>query len=575
MSNKASDWLAAIACVAAGTLISTLPHLLAWARTGRPFYVATVDERHYLAVASQAYFNHPTTLADPVRAGGGANIYRSLSFLPGVWAAKLLGLGPLGIGPTWRVIAGTTIGLGWYVLFRQKLSRPWVAAALAVILLSDPGLVHGFPLIRLVNRAIKIALAPSHSFFPGGQWIYLGWRVVNPAMTMPYLMAFIWAVTRARASPTHCRIVVAGLVFGLLFYVYFYYWTAAGLALVLAMALDAGHRRVYFHSGWIGGLLGLPAVVSDFLLKQRLPSVTESLLRQERFMPIGRFDELVLPPEMVVAVALGLTWVLIRRLDLIFVWSLGMAGLLLANNQVITRLQIENYHWQYVWGPVFEFLFLLIAAEELGERLGWSPIARRALLAISLGVFGVGLWIRKVESTRCIEPVTNIRVVAAYRAELPADRTRRFAPNAVAAGDADFVDFAAILDNLRPLDGWVVFVSPSVSDAEFDDRAALNDLLLGVERAAFEDRQHAFYTRPYPRVGPWYHDPSLIPGRVAARLAAYDRARADLTGALDRFAVRYVGLPAGKRPAYLASGWAPVAIGPTWDVWERLGSSQP
>ena len=199
MSKRTTDWLAASACVAAGVLISAMPHLIALTITGRPFYVSTVDERYYLAVASQAYFNHPGTLADPVLAEGGANIYRSLSLLPGVWAVKLLGLGPMWISPIWRIMAGTTIGLGWYLLFRQRLVSPWVAAALSVILLSDPGLVHGFPLIRLVNRAIKIAAAPPHELFHGGQWIYLGWRVVNPAMTMIYLIALLWAMARARS----------------------------------------------------------------------------------------------------------------------------------------------------------------------------------------------------------------------------------------------------------------------------------------------------------------------------------------------------------------------------------------
>ena len=62
----------------------------------------------------------------------------------------------------------------------------------------------------------------------------------------------------------------------------------------------------------------------------------------------------------------------------------------------------------------------------------------------------------------------------------------RITPNAVAAGDNEFVDFAAILSNLRPLAGWTVHNSPSVTDAELDDRAALNDQLAGVDRSSFE-----------------------------------------------------------------------------------------
>ena len=166
---------------------------------------------------------------------------------------------------------------------------------------------------------------------------------------------------------------------------YFYYWTDVGLALLLALALDSGFRRVYFHVGWIGGLLGLPVVVGDWLLKQRLPSVNDSLIRQERFMPIGRFNELILPPEMLLTVGLGLAWVLLRRRDLIFLWAVGTAGLMLANNQVLTRLQIENYHWMYVWGPVFEFFIVLIVAEEFGKRLGWSTLSYASARISQLG----------------------------------------------------------------------------------------------------------------------------------------------------------------------------------------------
>ncbi len=568
LSSKTSDWLAAIACVSAGVLISALPHLSALARTGRPDWVSTDDERFYLAVGSQAYFNHPGKLADPVRAEDWPSIFRPLPFLPGVWAAKVLSLDPLGIGLMWRVLAGATVGLGWFVLFRQKIPRPWVAASLALILLSDPGLTQGFPLIRLARRAIMIASAPSDSLFGWG-YLFFGWRVVNPATTMPYLIALIWAVFRAREAPTRGRIALAGLTFGLLFHVYFYYWTAAGVALLLALALDAGHRRIYFHTGWIGGLLGLPVVVSDFLLKQSQPSVTESLLRQDRFLPIDRFGELTLPPEILVVIALGLAWVVVRRRDLIFIWSLGTAALLLANHQVLTGLQIENYHWMYVWGPAFEFFLVLSGMQVIGDRMSWSPRTCAALGAIALAVFGVGLWIRGVEATRCEEAVANARAISAYRAEFRADSALRFAPNSVVAGDADFVDFAGILDNLRPLYDWSVYLSASVTDAELDDRAALSDLLSGVDRPAFEARQRAFYENKKLDMGAWKRDRSLIPILVAARLSAYDRTRADLTAALDRFGVRYVGLRAGAKPGYLDRGWIPVATGPTWNVWER------
>jgi hypothetical protein len=270
---------------------------------------------------------------------------------------------------------------------------------------------------------------------------------------------------------------------------------------------------------------------------------------------------------MLLITALGLIWSLFRRRDLLFVWSLGAAGLLLANQQIVTGLQIENYHWMYVWGPAFSFFLVLAAAEEFGDRLKWSPAASAALLVVGLAAFASGMGIRAVEATRCVDPVDHARMLAAYHAEFPRGHQPGFVPNSVAAGDIDFVDLASILDNLRPLSDWATYLSPSVSDAELDERVALNDLLQGVDRAAFESRQRAFFE--HLPIGPCKRDPSLLPNRVAACVAAYDRLRADFPRVLERFAIRYVALRAGNRPDYLARDWAPLITGPTWDVWER------
>jgi hypothetical protein len=564
------DWLAGLTCVAAGILIAALPHFIAWMKTGRPDHVVNADDRFYLAIGSQAYFNHPCFLSDPVLAVGGPCIFRPLPVLPGIWAAKLLDLGPMGVGMMWRVLSGATVGLAWYLLLRLKVPRPVVAISLSLILLSDPGLIQGTPLIRLVKRAVMIASLHGDSPIGSGDWIHLEWRSITPATTMVYLIALIWAVLRARESPTRNRIFIAGLIFGLQFHVYFYYWTAAGLALLLAMALDDGHRRTYFHVGWIGGLIGLPTIVSDFLLKQGRPD--DWLLRIDKFVPIGRFDALVLPKEMLLLAVLGLVFVLVRRRDLIFVWALGLAGFLLENHQVVTRLQLDNFHWEYVWGPAFFLLVLLAAADAIEARKGWSPGTCATIGAVATLAFSVGLWIRAMEATRCLDRVGNDQVIAAYRAEFGASSTSSFVPNAVAAGDTDFADFAAIFANLRPLTGWTVVNSPSVRDAEVDERAALNDILLDVDRPSFETSQRSYFDAQH--MGPMKRS-RVLRDRFAARLAFYDRCRADLPGALNRFGVRYVALRTGTKPPYLHNGWTLVFGGPTWDVWERMTNANP
>ena len=48
--------------------------------------------------------------------------------------------------------------------------------------------------------------------------------------------------------------------------------------------------------------------------------------------------------------------------ELILPWSLAASGLFLMNHQVITGLQIENFHWSYVAGPCLSLLIGLLVA---------------------------------------------------------------------------------------------------------------------------------------------------------------------------------------------------------------------
>src|SRR4051794_9460912 len=94
---RRNDIAAVIACVAFGVLMSVLPYALWWPRPGEPVWLADYDEIYYLQFAGQAYFHHPTYLSDPVvPAPGSGSAYSVVSLVPGIVAARLLGMGPLG-----------------------------------------------------------------------------------------------------------------------------------------------------------------------------------------------------------------------------------------------------------------------------------------------------------------------------------------------------------------------------------------------------------------------------------------------------------------------------------------------
>ncbi|MCA1684893.1 MAG: hypothetical protein LC745_02685, partial [Planctomycetia bacterium] len=115
----------ALLCALAGVVLCTLPHWLWVPRLGEPVWVADQDELYYLGVASRSYFDHPFRLGDPV-VEGGHGLYQGLPLLPGVWVARLLGLGPASVSLVWRVWGGFWAGLGWYGVAGVHGARPWV-----------------------------------------------------------------------------------------------------------------------------------------------------------------------------------------------------------------------------------------------------------------------------------------------------------------------------------------------------------------------------------------------------------------------------------------------------------------
>src|SRR5262249_49632313 len=149
-----------------------------------------------LALGSQAYHNHPSYLADPVFASGGASLFRQLPLLPGVWLAWLLDLGPGGIDNAWRVLGGITLGIAWYVLIRQLTPGRWIAAMLSAILLTDLGLLGSGLFFRQAQSLVRLLRGSPNLI--DGPFLHSEWRVASPALTMVYLLINLWLTIRAR-----------------------------------------------------------------------------------------------------------------------------------------------------------------------------------------------------------------------------------------------------------------------------------------------------------------------------------------------------------------------------------------
>ena len=297
---------AGLVCALVGLLLSTLPHLQSWSRLGDPMWIADHDELGlYLPVAAQAYLHHPLRLADPVVSEGPTG-YPWLQLGPGIVIARVLGLGPARVGFVWRILAGLTLGLAWFLLLRQHLRGPIVAAGVAVLLLGDVGVGFGKLLVRHVPIAVQLASGNPGDLFATFPQLHTGWRLISPGLSLPFFLAHLALLSRALERPTRARLAASGIALGLLVHVYFYYWTTAGLAHLLLLALDRRHWRTYVHVAWIGALVGLPAVASRLYITATTSG--DWLLRSDKFVAIDHFDELLVPRVALLLAAGSFVW---------------------------------------------------------------------------------------------------------------------------------------------------------------------------------------------------------------------------------------------------------------------------
>jgi hypothetical protein len=586
-------------CLAFGVVISTLPHWLWWPELGEPTWIADQDELCYLAIGADSYHHHPLRLGDPAVRGSRINPYRPLPMVPGTAVAKALGAGPMAVGLIWRAMAGAALALGFYAVARGFLGNSWLAAAVSVFLMADGGLLEIRPVVRHLQAVADLLSHGRESWFLSWKPQLLPqWRMLTPALNFPFLLLHIWLVARARANPSRGRLIASGLGYGLLFHVYFYYWSAATAALALAWVLDAGHRRVYAWTGVIGVLIGLPSLVGDYLTKRS--TSPDWLIRTDKFLPIPHLAELTLPKiaPLALLATLPLAWK--YRRDLLHLWCLGLAGLLLVNHQVVTGLQIENFHFAaYVSHPCLTLLVVLGVALLIRQatrlRPAWPWLAAGLALYAALG-----LGLRGVEGRASPDPRYLLATYRRYVDQRSRPDASPMERGAVVAGDVDlgefadrktlesiasgeadpagaeagdfagkvgFQDFAQILEDQLPLYDYIVRISPAVTTPELDERLALSVYLLGRDRSGFEKALD-----PWLRLnwGPWRRDPALRAARAADLMEAYDRVAADPARFLDRYGVRYLALPAGRRPPGDPSqGWRPFQAGPTWDLWVR------
>ena len=560
LSRFGLDAATASICALAGVLISAWPHFAVDWR-----WVGDQDELYYLAIAERSYHGEP---GDPALEGCGRSPYRAAPLWPGIAVASAVGSGPWGVGLAWRVWGGATTGLLWFLVFRHwARSSRILAASAAIFMLAELGALEFRPVVQLMIIAVKVMTGGDSALalFQSKPVIHPQWRIATPCLTLAFLLLHVWLMAKARDQGGRLRIASAGLSLGLLFYVYFYYWTAAVCALGVAALMDCEHRRRYAAALAIGLAAGAWAIIGDYGLKQATSS--DWLARTDKFLTIGRSAELHFPKPALFMAGLGLVATLRWRRDLAQVWALGGCGLFLMNHQMATGLQIENFHWKYVAGPMLEAFWLLWGISLIDEWTGKRrTVAHGSAVAVAALSFAAGLGLRHVEATRTREPHEIVQAIRAHSSMMESVTKRD-----MIAGDEILVDVACIASGFRPLSNYWTMLSPTIDDEEWERRIALNAVLRGTPRSRFHsDQTQALAADGRGFAGAWSRDPADRERRLSRRLRFYDELSADSTAGWDRHPVRWLLLPADSADSPSHTLWRLRESGPTLNLWERL-----
>ncbi|HEX4210213.1 MAG TPA: hypothetical protein VHY56_07470, partial [Candidatus Binataceae bacterium] len=223
--SRAAKIFAPALTLATAFIFSFLPYLIWWHRIGDFAYIADPDNEYYLQLASRLYFGSPFSMHDVV-VPGQRTMYQLLQFAPAVWLASMLHLPVIDVNLIWHLWSAAAMAMAIYYLFLYWLGRPWIACACAIVILADSGTVTGGPVIFQLKNIVQ-ALTGHLPILYDGQDLIGQWRFIDPAIGLPLLLAQVLLVSSVTENHKSTRMVIAaGVLTAVLFYTWFYYWTA-------------------------------------------------------------------------------------------------------------------------------------------------------------------------------------------------------------------------------------------------------------------------------------------------------------------------------------------------------------
>jgi len=561
--SRRGEWLPLCLLLSAGLLISMLPHLLQWVRTGDATWVCDTDELvPYGQLIAHSYQQHPWKLGDPALPSGGASMYPWIQFVPWILLSKAMNLGPVGVLMLMRVFAGLSLGLAMHLLSKRPGNRI-ASFALALIALSDCGLTGLAPLYNHWAAVLKVITGSNTGGLNGWGGLPPAFRLITPGLSFIGLGLALFSLIELRAGPTSRKTWLAGIAFGYCVASYFYFWTAVGGAIALLALIDRKNWKRYLIVLLIGGALGSPALIQNFLTKAAYGE--EWLARNEYFVRLSSPSH-SFPKKLVVGYLLTgfAVWRWNQRLTPI--WLTGLVALALSQSHELTQIWMQPWHWTMAAAMLNNLIVLHLGLDLYERWIGGRRWGSVLLIALATSTFAGALILRGWSSQHNLESARMESGRQAWLELLAANPTLRLEPGSVIGGDTSATDWAVIYNGVRPLTG-ATEISPSVNNLQWLRRRVLNGFLRGatedsIKRLAYEDWGVVFNLS--------FLSPTARQEEMADVALTWREFHLDPEAELDRQGVRYLVLPPTSAPPHTtAPTWTRIAASPSWQVWER------
>ena len=507
----------------------------------------------------------------------------SIQFVPAYLTAipaRVLGLSAAGVFIAFPVLFAVAAALAIYWLISLLTRDTHLAAASIplILCLGTPMAQQG--IVRYVpNLPYLVPMWLSEVILPPSAYHLPFVRFYQPAIGFPLFFVFcilVWlALTNVTQRKALVQAVIAGVVFALLVFTYFYLWTAAAawlgcLALLWFFGRANERRQSLAVFGIVAGVGLLSMVPYLFLLARRVSTADSAqALLVTRRPDVFRVCEIT---AFIVLTSL-LFGALKRRFRsddrlVLFTASLALSVLAVFNQQIITGRSLQPIHYEWFIGNYCALAAVVLTAFLFFRNHSSRILTNKRLLVIGVVALvwgGLEVWLGASRNFYHNEQVDELRAVSKRLTELAStDGTTR-----AEAGEGDMpivlISDFALADRL-PADApqavlWSprMLVFPGVTDEENRERFLQQLYYLGFNQKKMDYEMDRGDWNFFAGMFPYYrlsrvvsgHNRGVFPEEIEAQVQNYlafaqsfDRERA------ERPRLSYLLVPVDSQPDY-------------------------